>query len=579
MKTLKLLSKILILSYFILSVQVTQSEEIKEIWTNIENKKEINNQKLNDKTEISDDSNKIEGIKVKLSDENILVDQNFDNSNILLAGLFDPADNDLNLEMWTNTDGNEIKKLLESIQTKKLSSFSERLMDIALLTNSYVPNQNLSLDEFENFTLDHLIKKRDFKLVEEFIQKNSSIKDKEKLIKHISDYYLSLNQVENSCLAIERLNLITDEYLLYFKIYCLINQNKKDEAQLLFDINSELDSMNNFFVQKFEVLMGYQENNFILSDENILFFHLSHITDNKFLYYPTAESEEFIWKYLSNTNLLNNFNELNLSDIEQVKFLEKATSESIFDEKDLLNLYKKFQFDINQLINFEETIKMLPDYEGRALLYQRFLLTDDLDKKFLILSKLLKSFNKSNSKKSFDGELSKILQNFNKKDIPSKYLSFYQDNLITNENRKNKIKFNNEIFHQSKVLNYFLNKNSLPKTQKITDDLLSKMKKDKDYVFNFKDVLLLKSLRSDGIQIQNIKELSQYRSELTPEIDKMINNKESGMILLKLVEIIGENELAELDSVSLNYIIEIMNRTKLISLRNELLLEILPLKV
>ena len=158
-------------------------------------------------------------------------------------------------------------------------------------------------------------------------------------------------------------------------------------------------------------------------------------------------------------------------------------------------------------------------------------------------------------------------------------MSFYQDNLITNENRKNKIKFNNEIFHQSKVLNYFLNKNSLPKTQKITDDLLSKMKKDKDYVFNFKDVLLLKSLRSDGIQIQNIKELSQYRSELTPEIDKMINNKESGMILLKLVEIIGENELAELDSVSLNYIIEIMNRTKLISLRNELLLEILPLKV
>ena len=59
----------------------------------------------------------------------------------------------------------------------------------------------------------------------------------------------------------------------------------------------------------------------------------------------------------------------------------------------------------------------------------------------------------------------------------------------------------------------------------------------------------------------------------------MIENKESGMILLKLVEIIGEKELNELDSESLNFIIEIMNRTKLISLRNELLLEILPLKV
>ena len=59
----------------------------------------------------------------------------------------------------------------------------------------------------------------------------------------------------------------------------------------------------------------------------------------------------------------------------------------------------------------------------------------------------------------------------------------------------------------------------------------------------------------------------------------MIDNKELGMILLKLVEIIGEKELIELNSESLNYVVEIMNRAKLISLRNELLLEILPLKV
>ena len=86
-------------------------------------------------------------------------------------------------------------------------------------------------------------------------------------------------------------------------------------------------------------------------------------------------------------------------------------------------------------------------------------------------------------------------------------------------------------------------------------------------------------MRADGIQIDQIDELSLYKSELNSEIDKMIENKESGMILLKLVEIIGEKELNELNSESLNFVIEIMNRTKLISLRNELLLEILPLKV
>ena len=44
----------------------------------------------------------------------------------------------------------------------------------------------------------------------------------------------------------------------------------------------------------------------------------------------------------------------------------------------LLNLYKKFQFEIDDLINHEKAYKSLPDYEGRALLYQRFLLTDNV---------------------------------------------------------------------------------------------------------------------------------------------------------------------------------------------------------
>ena len=578
MKISKQLSKILISVSFFLFVQFAQAQEIKEIWSEIE-KKEVTNTKTTNNVVTSSDSNKLEGVKVKLSDENIVVDQNLDNSNILLAGLFDPDENDLKLDMWSKTDGTKIKKLLEKIQSKNLSSFSERLMDVALLTNSYIPNQNFSLDEFENFTLDHLIKKKDFDLVEEFIQKNSLIKDKERLIKHVADYYLSLNKIENSCSAIDSLSLITDEYLTYFKIYCLITQNRKDEAQLLFDLNSELDSLNDFFVKKFEVLMGYEDNNFILSDENVLYFHLSHKTDKNFLYYPSVESEEFIWKYLSNSNLLKNLNDFNLSDIDQVKFLEKATSESIFDERDLFNLYKKFQFEIDDLINYEEALKNLPDYEGRALMYQRLLLTDNLENKLSLLSRLNNSFENSNFKKSFDDELSQLLKKMDKNEIPAKFLSFYQTNLVTEENKKNKIKFNNEVFHQSKVLNYILDKQSLPKTQKLTDNLLSKMKKNKNYSFNFKDIVLLESLRSDGIQIDQIDELSKYKSELNPEFDKMIDNEESGMILLKLVEIIGENELDELNSNSLFFIIEIMNRTKLISLRNELLLEILPLKV
>ena len=161
MKISKQLSKFLISASFFLFVLSAQAQEVKEIWSEIE-KKEIKNTEQKNDVGTSINTDQLEGVKVKLSDENIVVDQNLDNSNILLAGLFDPDDNDLNLDMWSKTDGIKIKKLLEKIQSKNLSSFSERLMDVALLTNSYVPNQNFSLNEFENFTLDHLIKKKRF---------------------------------------------------------------------------------------------------------------------------------------------------------------------------------------------------------------------------------------------------------------------------------------------------------------------------------------------------------------------------------------------------------------------------------
>ena len=160
MKISKQLSKILISASFSLFVLSAQAQEVKEIWSEIE-KKDINNTQSTNNIDTSSRIDQLEGVKVKLSDENIVVDQNLDNSNILLAGLFDPDDNDLNLNMWSKTDGIKIKKLLEQIQSKNLSRFSERLMDVALLTNSYIPNQNFSLHEFENFTLDHLIKKKE----------------------------------------------------------------------------------------------------------------------------------------------------------------------------------------------------------------------------------------------------------------------------------------------------------------------------------------------------------------------------------------------------------------------------------
>ena len=70
MKISKQLSKILIFTFFILLVQFAKAQEIKEIWSEIEKKVSSNKSKNNEN--ITSVVNQLEGVKVKLSDENIL---------------------------------------------------------------------------------------------------------------------------------------------------------------------------------------------------------------------------------------------------------------------------------------------------------------------------------------------------------------------------------------------------------------------------------------------------------------------------------------------------------------------------
>ena len=91
---------------------------------------------------------------------------------------------------------------------------------------------------------------------------------------------------------------------------------------------------------------------------------------------------------------------------------------------------------------------------------------------------------------------------------------------------------------------------------------------------------MLESLKSDGVKIsEENNDLYEYKSQISPEIKSMIENGEVGLVLLKIVEIIGENEIENLDKDSLNYVVEIMTELKIINLRNEILLKVLPLKV
>ena len=67
--------------------------------------------------------------------------------------------------MWMQSDGNEIKKIINKINLLDLSDDAQKILEIALLTNSEIPNKNITEDEFINFKIDYLIKKNNKKLI------------------------------------------------------------------------------------------------------------------------------------------------------------------------------------------------------------------------------------------------------------------------------------------------------------------------------------------------------------------------------------------------------------------------------
>ena len=585
MKISKLLNKnylsIFIILFILLNSFVAAEDEPVDIW-NLEKKTEENKSEiiLQD-NDISADS--IIQIQTNQSNEFEIVKGNKLNSNnINLAGLYDPAENGLTIDMWFNSDGNEIVSIFKRINKIKLSNDAKEILDIALLTNSYFPKKNISEDEFLNYKTDYLIQNGNLELIKLYLIKNQNNSNNSKLLRYYVEEYLANSDLENACSIFNEINLLNDDYLTKFKIYCLINENRTEEAQLQFDLMKELDFNDEFFEKKYNFIMGYtSDDEKQISEKNILDFHLSHRTNPQFQYKPNKSTSKIIWRYLSSSNLLENIDEIDLEDIEKLSLIEQATHEGNYSEKELLDLYKRFQFTINQLLSVKDTYKLLPTVQGRALLYQRLLLTKDPEQILDLSSKLKDSFVSENIENAFKKELSKMLGKINIEDIPSNYSTFYTKNLINQNPKKSKIKINNKIIYQSKLLNYFKESYNIKKVEKDTNDLIKSIKKNKNYFVSTKDLMLLESLQSDGVEISKkyLKLFQFNQSDIPTDLQLLINNNEIGLVLLRFVEIVGEDEFVNLGADTIYFMVDALNQLNIDSIRNNILLKVLPLKV
>tara|TARA_Y100001980_G_C14542772_1_gene321245 strand:+ start:49 stop:1821 length:1773 start_codon:yes stop_codon:yes gene_type:complete len=590
MKILELLNKkfLTVILFFLFSGLSYSDDKPVDIWNiDKENNNEIlkNNEKNSESTNIKNETSEESIYKMQLlkKKDTIEQDQSLESKNINILGLYDPEDNGLDIDIWNNSDGDQLKRIFGKINKIDLSEDASEIMKVLILTNAYYPEKNITKKEFLKFKSDWLIKNSDLNLIEEYYLKNEIINIHPKLVKYLVNEYLSESKIDKSCKILSKNSeVIIDDYLSKFNLYCLIKTGNIEQAKLIFDLKKELGFKDDYFEKKIDYLLEYNlEIDETVSENTILDFHLGHQTNPDFAFIPDETTDKIIWKYLSNSNLLSSFKEIDINDLEKISNIEIAVHNKNYPEKDLLDLYKRFQFSINQLLNINENLKKLSNIELRALIYQKILLESRMVEKLKLLKMLKTLFKKDNIDNAFDIELKKFLQKMDPLEIPDNLTSFYYTNVKIEKETNKKIKYNNDILHQSKLINYFKGDYSKSKMEKDVNNFLKKVLKNKKYFFSKKDIIFLESLKSDGIQIEK-KYDNLYKidpSEIPTDIQVMINNNEKGATLLRIVEVIGQDDLNRIDEDTIYFIISALNQLNIQIMRNQILLKVLPLKV
>ena len=587
MRILKLLNKkyfSIIIIFLLSSVNVIAEDQPIDIW-NIDKKAiETTSEDIssNEITGATAESN-IYNMQADKKKSSIKLDQELASKEIKIVGLYDPADYGLSMDMWSNSDGLILKKLFKNIDNFDLSSDASEILNIALLTNTYYPNKNITEEEFLKFKSNWMIKESNLELIEQFLIKNQATNLHPELMKYVVDQYLSQSDVKKSCEIFSKIKEpLENEYLTKFNLYCLINYGKNEEAQLILDLQKELGFKDDYFENKINYLFGYvDEANKDISENSILDFHLAHRTNPEFEFEPKKETPKLIWKYLSASNLLFNIQDIEITDIDKISTIEKATHDKNYSEKELFDFYKKFQFTINQLLNAKQSYKSLASIEGKALIYQRVLLAEEPKLKIELIKILKDIFESEGIGNAFDVELKNFLKQIDIEDVPSNFTTFYNEHKNDKEIINKKIKYNNKILHQSKLVNYFNGDYAKSKIEEDLNKYLKKIKKDKKYFLSKKDIIFLEALKSDGIQISkkydDLYKVNQ--SEMPADIQAMIDNKEIGAALLRVIEVIGPERIEDIDEDTVYFIINTLNQLNVDSIRNKLLLKVLPLKV
>tara|TARA_B100000963_G_scaffold290004_1_gene259665 strand:+ start:2320 stop:4053 length:1734 start_codon:yes stop_codon:yes gene_type:complete len=554
------------------------AEEKIDIW---KNKKELKTNSEKQEEKNYGEKSILQSTQKIKSEDKIQIQESLDiqSNEQKVYGIFDPANFDFNLNMWSETKAEDLRASLKRLDKIELSKSSNEILEAILFSFSYPP-QGMSEKEFINLKINWLIKNNRTNLIDSFLKQNEEFNNKSKLVQYLVDKNIASGNIKNGCEKIKFIDKkIKDPYLEKFKIYCLVFNNKKLEAQLLLDLLREQKQSDKFYDDKINFLLGVTEKTSNkINEKNLLNFYLSSITISDFKYEPTKKTKPEIWKYLNAANLIKFEDE---TDKEKLKELEIAANNNKLDKNKIFEIYQKIPFNLNTLVNAKKNYQTLNESDARALIYQKYLLAEANELKIEYLFLLEELFKKSDLSNIYSKFLSDKIKEIGVDNLPVKYKEIAATRIVSDEDLElGKVKYNDKILHQSKILKYYIEGENKKKVQKDIDKIFKKISKNKKYFISAKDLALADALLKDGFLLpQNFKYADLAKKFDVPKnLLQLIENDQKAFLALKIVEIIGEDELHQLDPETIYFVTNLLNKMDLVIIRNKVINSALPLR-
>ena len=535
--------------------------------------KEIQKKKNQDKPKTNQTIDTLEKIKIEESSP-------IQSSGPKVYGIYEPANFNLNLNMWSTTKAEDLRSSLKRLYKINLSRSSNEILESILFSFSYPP-EGMSEKEFVDLKINWLIQNGKTDLLESFLKKNEQFDSKSKAVQYLVDKNIEGANIKAGCEKIGFIDAkIKDSYLEKFKIYCLIFNDKKAEAQLLLDLLREQKQSSKFYDDKINFILGVSDKtDNKINEKNLLNFYLSSITISDFKYEPTKKTKPEIWKYLNAANLIKLDD---ASDKDKIKELELAANDGQLDKNKIFEIYKKIPFNLNMLLNAKNNYQTLDNSDARAIIYQKYLLSDDDKSKLEYLLLLEDLFKKDGLVKIYPKFLSDQIQKIDIENLPKEYQEDAASRIVVEEDLLlGKVKYNDKVLHQSKILKYFIEGENKKKVQKDIDKIFKKISKNKKYFISAKDLALADALLKDGFILPpnfKYKELAN-KFDIPKNLLKLIDNEQKAFLALKIVEIIGEDDPHQLDPETIYFITNLLNKMDLVIIRNKVLNSALPKRI